>query len=143
MKRRHKIFLSFLAIGLVLMVLDELWKMRNKKNLDYVDVRVRTDGNYISGSIRGRDKEKVKELIEKLAENGKVVWFGAPQLSDCPLELWDAWEERFYRVCRGKDDKWYVQLPGSYQGRSAERYFETEEGKAGTVITKIKQLLSE
>ena len=134
-------FFLFLGLGLLLIVADEVWRWKNREKLDYLDVKIWTDENHISGSVRGKEKEKAKELIEKLAGNGRVVWFGAPQLSNCILEIWDAWEERFYRVCRGENRKWYVQLPGSSGGRNTERYLEVGGEKVKDVISKITVLL--
>ena len=133
-------FFLFFGFGLLLMIADEVWKRKNREKLDYLDVKIWTERDYISGSVRGKEKEKVKELIENLAGNGRVVWFGAHQLSDCPLEIWDNWEERFYRVCKGKNGKWYVQLPGSYQGRSAERYFEVKGEETMKSIKRLEEM---
>ena len=124
------------------MALDEAWKRKNREKFDYADINIWTDRKYIFETLKGRKKERAKRLIEELARNGKVVWLVAPPLSDCPLKLWDAWEERFYSVCRGKDGKWYVQLPGSSKGRSTERYFEVEEERVKDVIGKVTALLT-
>ena len=135
-------FFLLLGLGALLMTADKAWRWKNREKFDYLDVKIWTAGDHISRSVRGKEKEEVKKLIEELAKDSKTVWLGAPQLSDCPLELWDAWEEEFYSVCRGKDGKWYVQLPGSSRGRSTERYFAVEGERVKDVIDKVTALLT-
>ena len=141
MKTGHKLFLGFLALGVVFIMADEVWRWKNREKFDYVDVKIWIDGRYISETLKSKEKERIKKLVEDLAESGKAVWFGAPRLYNCILELWDAWKEEFYFVCRGKDGKWYVQLPGSSRGRSTERYFEIKEEEAKEIIRRIQNKL--
>ena len=133
-------FFLFFGLGLLLIVADEVWKRKNVEKFDYLDVKIWTEGDYVSGSLRGKEKERAQEMIEELAESGKAVWFGAPRFLECPVEIWDAWKEEFYRVCKGKYGRWYVQLPGSYQGRGAERYFEVKEEEARKAIKKLEEM---
>ncbi len=141
MKRRHKLFLGFFALGFAFMMADEAWRWKNREKFDYLDVEIWAEKGYLSVSFKGKERDQVKRLVEELAKSGKVVWFGAPQLSNCILEIWDAWEEEFYRVCRGENRKWYVQLPGSSGGRSTERYFEVEEKEVLEMMEKLRELL--
>ena len=139
MKLRHKLFLGFLGLGLIFMALEEVAKRKNRDRIDYADLEVWEGKKLLSRTLRGKEKEKAKRLIRELAGSGKAVWFGSPKLSECVVWLWDNWEETFYRVCRGKNGKWYVQLPGSWRGRSTERYFEVEERKALEVAEKLRR----
>ena len=133
-------FFLFLGFGLLLIVAEQVWKRKNREKFDYLDVKIWTGGDYISGSLRGKEKEKARKLIENLAENGNVILFGVPRIFDGLLEIWDNWEERFYRVCKGKNGKWYVHLPGSYQGRSTERFFEAKEKEVREVVKKLEEM---
>ncbi len=136
-------FLIFLGVGLVLMLADELYKRMNREDFMYLDLTILTEDGELHYTLRDKGRiERVREFMYSMADGGRVVWFGAPELGECVLEMWDNWEESFYRLCRGRDSRWYFQFPGSSGGRKTENYYEVEEVEVKRLIERLRAVLN-
>ena len=137
------LFVLFLIVGLILMVLDEIYRRMNKEELVYMDIALTFEGKEIRETVREeRQVERFRDLFRSLAKAGSVVWFGVPDVTECPLRVWDNWEKDFYKLCEGRDGKWYVELPGSSGGRSTDNYYEVGEEEVKSTMEKVKTLLA-
>ena len=136
-------FLVFLGAGLLLMISEEIYRKLHKKEGGYADVWLWTERGILSVTLSGKERSEIKELLKSLKSFKNTVWFGVPDIEDCPLEVWDSEEVNFYKLCRGKDGKWYVALPGSSRGRSITNYYKVDEERALSVIEKVKKFFPE
>ena len=121
------------------MTLDEIYRRIYKKEEGYVDLKLWTERGIFSVTLKGEERKRAKDLLKSLKSFKGVVWFGAPDIENCPVELWDSEEKEFYSLCRGRDGKWYLSLPGSYQGRSTTNYYRVDEEKALGVLKEVEK----
>lgn len=131
-------FFLFIGVGLVLWIGDEIYRGINRDKLDYLDITLWEAGNYTKKTLVGEDKKWVKKVLKDLAKEGKVVWFGAPDIADCPFSAWDNWEREFYEICKDRENKWYVVVPGSSKGTSTSNYYQVDKGSALRTIDILK-----
>ena len=134
-------FFAFLAVGLALMAADELYKRLNKDKFLRMDITISLKG-YTTKSVKDEEKiNRIRELFRSFATPSKVVWFGAPDTSSCPISVWDNWEKNFYWLCKGQKGEWYVGLPGSYRGGETTNYYRLKEEQAVEIIKRLEELM--
>jgi len=135
----QKCFLFYLAVGGVIWIAGEVDRYMRKDELSYLKITIWGEKNFDMFFVEDKGKiREIKEMFNSFRSLGKVVWFGVPDTEKCPVEVWDNYEEQFYELCRAKDGKWYVALPGSWKGRSTTNYYEVSEKEAQKLIDRIR-----